>query len=135
METKNVFIDANGEVVDPHMIGGTPFRVRPPWARTRMVTVNDLESMTQQSDVDQTDIDAIVARFERTGVLPAPNQDRAQYGDVCDLQVDLTTALNRAQEVINKARDFEANWKPPEPAPTPSSEPDNPPPAPASNPA
>lgn len=90
-------------------------KVRPPWCRVRRVTVFEGETRTQQAHKDQTDVNAIVERFHRTGQLPLP-KGTPQYGDVTSLQVDLTEALARSSEVIERAQEYLSSWKPPEPA-------------------
>jgi len=124
-----MFVDENGEETTAMSCGPAP-RVRPPYCRTRFLTINDEPSMTQQSDLDQTDVNAIVDRFKRTGQLPNINEPRAQYADVSDLQIDLTTAINRLRETIRTAQEFGENWKPapePESPPAPDPAPTTPP--------
>lgn len=107
-------IGVNG-MNDAHDYGKKPsLPVRPPWARVRFQTVNEEPSMTQQSHFDQTDVNAIVARFERTGVMPPPMRP-GQYADVTGLQGDFTEILNRSEKMILDAQAFAATWK--EPAP------------------
>lgn len=96
--------------------GESPRAVRPPWCRSRVITLNGEPSMTQASHYDQTDVNAIVERFHRTGVLPTP-LTQPQYADVTGLQGDLTDLYNRAQEHIQTAEKFAAGWRPPEIAP------------------
>lgn len=97
-----------------------------PFARRRTQTEVDPVSMTQESHRDQTDVNAIVARFDRTGQLP-PATRQPQYGDVTDLQVDLTEAINRSRHAISTAQEFADQWQPappaPEPAPAPNPDP------------
>jgi len=90
--------------------------VRRPWERHPVYLVNDQPSMTQQSHYDQTDVNAIVARFERTGAMPPPTKP-AMYGDVTDLQGELTELIQRSQEQISAARNFLNQWQPPEDPP------------------
>lgn len=71
--------------------------IKKPWERERKIT--DLEG--QQSKVDRshgndTDVNKIVARFSRTGVLPG-NPEAAQYADVTNLQEDLTDLMERVK--------------------------------------
>ena len=42
------------------------------------------ETMTIQSERDLTDINNVVAKYQRTGQLPLPTK-QAQYGDVSEL--------------------------------------------------
>lgn len=58
------------------------------------------ESWVQQSDFDRSDINLIVERFVRTGVLESVRQTRGEYGDfsqVTDYASSLR-ALEHAQE-------------------------------------
>lgn len=126
-ETNNKRVSALGEIgIDCRE---KPY-VRPPWCRQRVRTFNDEPSMTQQSHVDQTDVNAIVKRFERTGVMPE-GRGIPQYGDVTGLQGDLTELLNRSKEQIGEATEFARNWKEPEPAPIPTPSPPEPTPVPS----
>lgn len=109
-----------------------PRPVRQPWCRVRVITENDEPSMTQQSHKDQTDVNAIVERFQRTGQLP-PAIREPTYADVTELQGDYTEMVNRARQTMQTASEFAASWveTPPEtqnstqdqnntePAPTP----------------
>lgn len=85
-----------------------PF-VRPPWHRARLRVHYSAASRTQQSHKDLTDINNIVNRYQRTGQLPPGRQ--GQYGDVTALQGDLGEVILRNQETIDKAKEFEADYK------------------------
>ncbi len=74
-------------------------RVRLPWQRDRELTPGGGESTTDQSAAAETDVNAIVARFKRTGELP-PAQKQGIYTDVTHLQGDLTERLLWAQEQL-----------------------------------
>lgn len=74
-------------------------QVRYPWERcrlTRQMGENPLQ--TDQSQGNDTNVNNIVERFARTGVLPAPNQGAAQYGDVTALQGDLTEIIANGEK-------------------------------------
>jgi len=58
-------------------------------------------SMTKQSFADETDINKIVARFEKTGLIEHLNSREPFYGDVSDI-VGYQEALN----VVQKADDL-----------------------------
>lgn len=62
-------------------------------------TVNNEESLTQQSDRDETDINIIMERYSKTGMLPQLNME-AMTGDFSEA-VDFRTA----QEQILAARE------------------------------
>lgn len=73
-------------------------KCRRPWERVR-VTV-DLTGQVSKTDTslgNDTNVNNIVARFARTGVLPTTNAV-PQYADVTGLQVDLTEALERGKK-------------------------------------
>lgn len=97
--------------------------IRHPYERIRVQTPSGGESKTQQAHKDQTDINAIIARFDRTGVLPG-NPNQGVYADCTDLQTDLTEALQRTQEVLERATQFKADWTPQPQQPTESPQPD-----------
>ena len=54
------------------------------------------ESFVQQSDYDRSDINLIVERFVRTGVLESVKQTQGQYGDFSDVG-DYHSALNQVR--------------------------------------
>lgn len=59
--------------------------VRKPLDRVRVRTVLDGTSMTDTSQLGETDINEIVRKYRRSGTLPPPPEAQ-QYGDVSDLQ-------------------------------------------------
>lgn len=67
------------------------------WRERRSIEL-DGESMTEQAHRDQTDINSIVQRFQRTGVLP--EQRQGQYADVTSLQGDFLERVEHARKVI-----------------------------------
>lgn len=84
---------------------GEAFEVRHPLARPRLQTVIEGESRTHQSFHDETRISTIYARFTRTGDLGiAERKAKAQYGDVSELNQDLTVLHSRAQETKEQFR-------------------------------
>lgn len=101
--------------------------VRPSWCRVRVQSVPEGESMTQQSHADSVDVNRIIERFDRTGVLPMATRE-PMYADVTDLQVDLTEAINRSREVLNTADEFASTWQEKAPEPPPVVAPAAPPP-------
>lgn len=69
-----------------------------PWQRKRVIV--NLEGQKLQVDTsmgNDTDVNNIVARFARTGQLPA-NPNPPQYADVSGLQGDLTEMLQRGKD-------------------------------------
>jgi len=85
--------------------------VRRPWERHRTITVVEGESKTDTSFGNETNINKIIARFSRTGILPADQGGQPQYADVTHLQKDLTEIIEdgRAaeQRVLNANRELE----------------------------
>lgn len=90
--------------------GKGPF-VRPRWCREReALSFVGVESVTQASHFDQTDVNAIVARFERTGALP-PSRQQGIYADVTGLQGDLTEMIEASRRVMTGISDYVAGVK------------------------
>lgn len=114
----NKYIDHNGETFDEMPQRNILTRR---WAHQplRQLYVETCESMTDRSSGNETNINNIVARFARTGYLP-PATEQPQYGDVTDLQQDLTTLHNKMHDTLNEFNEFQQNWKPREPEPTPT---------------
>lgn len=110
------YVTSEGEVSDLAKCDpcGRP-RIRPPWCRVRYgMDFGDQESLVQQAHWDQTDVNAIVDRYHRTGILP-PVQNNGVYADVTGLQGDLTERIQKSREDIAAASEFIRNWKPKEP--------------------
>ena len=61
------------------------------------------ESRTQAIKGNETDVNAIMERFTRTGVMP-PITTEQQYADVTDLQNDL-------QEILQKGEEAKVKWQ------------------------
>jgi len=81
----------------PHLHRPTGPYVRSGWERVRTVTPVSSESKTVASLGNDTDVNQIVARFARTGIMPQP-QKEAQWADVSNLQgKDLTELIEQAQ--------------------------------------
>lgn len=81
-----------------------------PMSRRRIQTVIVGESMTHQSAADSCDVNQIMARYDRTGVLP-PSARQGVFADVTSLQVDLTEAVNSSRATIKEFREFERTAK------------------------
>lgn len=86
------------------------FRLRRPFSRERLQFVNVGKSRTQQSFKDECDVNRIIDRFSRTGALPLAGRTPF-YDDVTALQVDLTEAWCASVDVLDKTRDFFANYE------------------------
>lgn len=65
------------------------------------------ESKTRQSEKASADVNAIVERFARTGIMP-PSTKQPIYDDVTGLQGDLTDAYNAS--IATRAQ-YEADMK------------------------
>lgn len=87
-------------------------RVRAPYFRERFLTAVGTVSRTHQSHAASVDVNNIVERYLRTGVLP-PDQGVPMYGDVSMLNAPLGELLQRADDVLSRARAFQATWQPP----------------------
>lgn len=61
------------------------------------------ESRTVQDQNNETNINTIVKRFDRTGQLPV-GKSNGQFGDVTELQRDLTTLIAHSRNVRDEAR-------------------------------
>nr|QJB18779.1 MAG: internal scaffolding protein [Microvirus sp.] len=75
--------------------------VEPQNFRVRAQTEIFGESMTHESFKDETDINAIVGRYARTGELP-PALHAPQYADVTGLQGDFTVRIGEARSTLAK---------------------------------
>lgn len=90
--------------------GRKPPFVRPRWCRERLMCDFGTESSVQQGFGEQTNINEIVKRFQRTGFMPP--QREPVYADVVALQGDLTELIEQSREVISTAEEFARNWTP-----------------------
>lgn len=78
--------------------------IRGAWDRVRFPEFPEGETMTQQHHKDLTDINHIVARYDRTGQLP---QGRVgQYGDVSGLNAPLQELVSASQNTIRTADSY-----------------------------
>lgn len=79
--------------------------IRKPFDRQRS-QIGDFEpSITVQADVEETNINNIVARFKRTGKLPDMERE-PQYGDVSHLQRNLTELVAQKQATEAKIAEY-----------------------------
>lgn len=84
---------------------------------------NPYPSNTSDAAGNDTDVNVIMARFERTGILPDATTPPV-YDDVTSLQGDLTEIHIRTMEAMEIAEKFKKAWKPPEPVePVPVTQP------------
>lgn len=77
--------------------------------RVRQILENPYPSVTVDSAGNDTDINTIMSRFERTGILPPPIAE-PQYADVVELQGDLTELHAKAHEALEIANRFAETW-------------------------
>lgn len=98
------------------------YQPRRHWERTRYSIRAFGPTMTQLSHYDQTDVNAIVARFKRDGYMP-PDLRQPQYGDVSSLNQSLTDLVAQANATEAVAREFLDNFTPPEEEATAESNP------------
>lgn len=94
-------------------------KIRPPYSRKRSPTIVIGISTTDTSLGNDTDVNRIVARFERTGYIPTVTIPPT-YMDCTEFQGDITDLLNQAAQTIETAQQFASTWQPPEPTPTPT---------------
>ena len=80
------------------------YKVRSPYTRVRQVFKVPGESMVAASAGDDTDVNNIIERFHRTGVMPhSERRQLAQYLDVSSLQQDMTTILVKGEQAMQEA--------------------------------
>lgn len=73
----------------------------------KFATVNNDDSMTQQSDANETDLNIIFGKFVKTGQLPQVTMD-PRYGDFSGA-TDYRTALDKINELKDAFNDVPAN--------------------------
>lgn len=71
--------------------------VRHPLSRERLITQTSGDSLVQAGFGNDTDVNRIIERFTRTGVLPTANSE-PQYADVTGLQEDLTDLIQKQRD-------------------------------------
>lgn len=80
-------------------------RIRSPYFRERMPQICGGESLTEQGHAESVDVNNIVRRFHRTGVLP-PAAHPPVYADVTRLQAPLQERIAFAASTISAVDDF-----------------------------
>lgn len=78
--------------------------VRRPFFRERLSMDFSKGGRTHQSFAEDCDINTIVQRYERTGVMPPARQ--GVYADVSGFSGDMTEMLVKAGDTIQSANDF-----------------------------
>ena len=69
----------------------------PKFVQLGCLTLDTSDCFVQQHQAADCDINNIMARYERDGLLPHVNEYKGQYGDftsVCDYQTALNTVMN-----------------------------------------
>lgn len=109
MEPKKRYIDHNGQETESVPEYNNVLKRRYPHQTLRLQYADDSPSLTQNSHHDATDINAIIARYQRTGLFP-PNNTHGQYADVTGLQGDLTEMINQAKSIRGLTDEFLASY-------------------------
>lgn len=97
-----------GKRVVPEQMELLPRHRRLGYERDRVYSPTAEDSRTQQSFAESCDINAIIRKFDRDGVMP-PGKTQGAYADVTGFNDDLTVLLLRASDTIETANDFIAN--------------------------
>lgn len=83
--------------------------IRNAYQTVRSITTILGESKVQATKGNDTDVNRIMERFTRTGVLPQPTKE-AQYADVSEYG-DLQTILTRGKEAEQRLGELQAEEK------------------------
>lgn len=76
------------------------FHIRKPYSRTRTpISFEGVQSVTDASYGNDTDVNKIIARCRRTGEA-LPDNGPGQYMDCTDLQEDLTVLIDKAKKTL-----------------------------------
>lgn len=93
-----------GEVIEPTNMVRTPRGVS-----LRQTSDPVGQSLTQQAAKDQTDINDIVKRYQRTGQMPPTKE--GVFMDTTPYSGTLTELHQNAQETLSTYDNFRANYK------------------------
>ena len=87
--------------------------LRKPSHRSRLTKpMGDNPMKTDTSLGNDTDVNRIVERFARTGSLPEnPSTTEPQYGDITNLQGDLTELIEKGQQAKKSLQELKDNEK------------------------
>jgi phage internal scaffolding protein len=80
-------------------------KVRNIFDRISVKAVNVGPSLTQQSLKSETDVNAILKRYSKTGVITHVNETKAAYGDFSNIK-GYDDALNYIQDVMDEFMDL-----------------------------
>ena len=83
--------------------------IRKPWERVREVWTPDRsnESETDRSAGNDTDVNRIVERFSRTGVMPEGQNGPGQFVDVTSLQGDLAEMISKGKTAMDQLKEHQ----------------------------
>lgn len=71
------------------------------WYERNRITAPVGESKTDRSFGNDTDINKLIDRFSRTGVMPEnPSGVQPYYGDVSEMQCDLTELIEKSKHGV-----------------------------------
>ncbi|AXL14433.1 internal scaffolding protein [Microviridae sp.] len=85
--------------------------IRKPWERHRLITEFEGETKTDHSFGNETNVNKIIERFSRTGIMPADQGRQAQYADVTHLQKDLTELIQDGRDAAKRVAEAQAELK------------------------
>lgn len=78
------------------------FQIRKPYSRSRSsISFQGVESVTDRTFGNDTDVNKIIARCKRTGE-PLPDVGPGQYTDCTNLQKDLSVLINEAKQTLDE---------------------------------
>lgn len=80
-----------------------------PRIRVSLVCPEQPYGRTKQSFKDECDINTILSKFQRTGLLEFVNERQPQYGDVSS--IDFTEAMNIVVQANEMFADLPAIWR------------------------
>lgn len=80
--------------------------IRKPRSRERLITQTSGDSKVQDGFGNDTDVNRIVERFTRTGIMPTATRE-GQYADVSGLQEDLTDLIAKQRQTQAEIRELE----------------------------
>ncbi|UDN67526.1 internal scaffolding protein [robinz microvirus RP_38] len=113
--TRGLRVNAKtGEVVksiDSPLITVPLHYVRHPYDYNHRVKVTFKNpSLTHQSFAESADVNYIISRFDRTGLLESSDSEQ-QYADVTGLQIDLTESYNDSLQKIEAVKKYDNEIK------------------------
>lgn len=107
-ESNKRFVDVTGEDVTAELM--QPFAHRSRVRALRLMYLPDPLSDVQEGLANETDVYVIYERCLREGFMPEGNGP-GQYGDVSDLNRDLTGLMAEAMDTVSEANAFADDWE------------------------